>query len=179
MSAQVSTLVRIVSCRISSEMRQEKPSGFEFRVGLQRDPVPAERDVVQLAACIMAPDRCGVRVALLRVHRHARVGRIHGRSTGERSDPGSKTDVFFCFGSLTLNTLKPAIVLNRWVPVPAVPAVAGSWYTNRSVYASRAGVKILRIFNCSQTASQSVSHFPRGHGWPRRSYTIHTRTGCR
>jgi len=34
------------------------------RIGLDRDPVAAERDIVQLAVLVVAPDRHGERVVL-------------------------------------------------------------------------------------------------------------------
>ncbi len=41
-------------CRISSEMRQEKPSGFEFRVVRKDHPVPAEYKEAELPVGIVA-----------------------------------------------------------------------------------------------------------------------------
>jgi len=44
------------------------------RVGLDRDPVAAERDIVQFAVRVVAPDRYGERVVLYVMDRCARVG---------------------------------------------------------------------------------------------------------
>jgi len=126
-------------------MRQEKPSGFEFRVGLERDPVPAERDVVQLVVLVVALQGRGERIALLCMDRCAYMGRAHGRSTGERSDPRAEAG----------DRVEPV------GPGPCGPCRCGSWYTNRSVYASRAGVKILG-FSTAHKLLRSLSRIFHG-----------------
>ena len=68
---------------VSGQLRHGVRPGLDLcedrvvRVGLDRDPVPAERHVVQLAVRVVAPDRCGERVVRRVMCRCARVGRCH------------------------------------------------------------------------------------------------------
>jgi hypothetical protein len=87
----------------------------------------------------------GERIALLCMDRCAYMGRAHGRSTGERSDPRAEAG----------DRVEPV------GPGPCGPCRCGSWYTNRSVYASRAGVKILG-FSTAHKLLRSLSRIFHG-----------------
>ncbi len=79
------------------------------RVGLERDPVAAEHEIVQLAVCIMAPERCGERVVLCVMDRCACMGCSNGGGCGE-SRAGRRPDV-------------PSFRLFAPLPSPGLPRV--------------------------------------------------------
>ena len=58
----------------SEGMRFEKPSGFEFRVRLHRDPAAADRHVIQLAVRVVALQRGRERAGLIREQARAVAG---------------------------------------------------------------------------------------------------------